>query len=409
MKKSDDQYSIHAMIHDPAGGFYEGIIETAEGRFRRITRLGESLPYDRVKAGADMDPALPVAIPGLIDIHLHGAAGADLCDGTPEALDTIAAYELANGITAFAGALMTLPVPELVRIIGNAADYAAKAKDAPASPADPPRADLIGLNMEGPFISPKRKGAQDERYMIPADIGTAERFMEAGRGLVKFLAVAPEESPDAEAFIRSMKERYGGQVRISLAHTDADYACACRAMEAGADHVVHLFNAMPPFASREPSVIGAAADHADTDIEIICDGVHVHPAAVRGAFRMLGADRMILISDSMRAAGLADGEYTLGGLPVTVRGREARLTGNGALAGSVSNLMDCVRCAVREMGLPLDQAVNCASLHAARAVGLGAERGSIAEGKTADLVLLDRDLSVIAVMKDGRSIPAADT
>ena len=254
--------------------------------------------------------------------------------------------------------------------------------------------------MEGPFISKVKKGAQDERNILPCDVEVARRFLEASKGLVKFIGIAPEESENAIAFIEEMKD----QVHISLAHTNAAYDRAKEAFDAGASHAVHLYNAMPAFTHRAPGVVGAVADSPSVRAELICDGVHIHPAVVRGTFQMLGADRMILISDSMRATGMPDGRYTLGGLDVDVKGNRAVLVSDGALAGSATNLMDCMRTAVKKMGIPLETAVACASINPAKSLGVEAERGSLAEGKKADIVLLDEELELKSVIKDGRVI-----
>ena len=214
---------------------------------------------------------------------------------------------------------------------------------------------------------------------------------------MKFIGIAPEKSRDAQSFIREMKH----QVKISLAHTNADYDTALAAFEAGADHVVHLYNAMPPFTHRAPGVVGAVADSPKVNAELICDGVHIHPSVVRATFRMIGEERIILISDSMRAAGMPDGRYMLGGLEVEVAGGHAALVSNGALAGSATNLMECMKTAVKKMGISLEAAVACATMNPAKALGEFEQYGSIAPGKKADLVLLDEDLEVKLVLKEG--------
>ena len=331
------------------------------------------------------------AIPGLIDLHFHGCVGADVCDGTPEALKKIAQYEASIGVTAIAPATMTLPVEELEQILRNAAAYKKTQKTGGFE------ADLLGLNMEGPFISPK-KGAQDEKNIVPCNVEIAKRFLKASEGLVKFIGIAPEESSEAVAFIKEMKD----SVDISLAHTNADYDTAMAAFAAGANHAVHLYNAMPAFTHRAPGVIGAVADSKHVMAEIICDNVHIHPAVVRATFAMMGADRMILISDSMRATGMPDGTYTLGGLDVNVNGNRATLVDGGALAGSVTNLMDCMRTVVKVMEIPLETAVACATANPARSLGVYDAYGSISEGKKADIVLLDEDLALKMVIKDGQ-------
>ena len=332
------------------------------------------------------------AIPGLIDLHFHGCVGADVCDGTPEALKKIAQYEASIGVTAIAPATMTLPVEELEQILRNAAAYKKTQKTGGFE------ADLLGLNMEGPFISPVKKGAQDEKNIVPCNVEIAKRFLKASEGLVKFIGIAPEESSEAVAFIKEMKD----SVDISLAHTNADYDTAMAAFAAGANHAGHLYNAMPAFTHRAPGVIGAVADSKHVMAEIICDNVHIHPAVVRATFAMMGADRMILISDSMRATGMPDGTYTLGGLDVNVNGNRATLVDGGALAGSVTNLMDCMRTVVKVMEIPLETAVACATANPARSLGVYDAYGSISEGKKADIVLLDEDLALKMVIKDGQ-------
>ena len=310
------------------------------------------------------------AIPGLIDLHFHGCMGDDFCDNSLEALERIAEYEASVGVTAIAPATMTLTAEELLDVLKTAARYKREKHDYK-------KADLVGINMEGPFISPVKKGAQDERNILPCDVNLCERFLEASEGLVKFIGIAPEESRNSLDFIRQMKEK----VSISLAHTNADYDTAMGAFNAGADHAVHLYNAMPEILHRAPGVVGAVFDSKHVMAEIICDGIHIHPATVRATFQMMGADRMILISDSMRATGMPDGQYTLGGLDVKVVGKLATLVSDGAIAGSATNLADCMRTAVQKMNLPLETAIACATINPARSLKIDDEYGSLEKGK----------------------------
>lgn len=210
--------------------------------------------------------------------------------------------------------------------------------------------------------------------------------------------IAPEE-PGAMEFIDKAKE----QVVISLAHTASDYDTAKKAIERGASHATHLYNAMPPMNHRQPGVIGAVRDSEQCHAELICDGVHVHPSVIRATFAMFGEERIILISDSMRATGLEDGEYTLGGQPVTVKGNLATLH-DGTIAGSATNLMDCMRFVVKEVGLPMETAVRCATANPAREIGIYHDVGSITAGKKADFVLLDQNLDIVGVYIDGKEI-----
>lgn len=333
------------------------------------------------------------AIPGLIDLHFHGCKGDDFCDGDKAAIGRIAEYEASVGVTAIAPATMTLPVEELEQILYTAAEYKKETKDCR-------KADFLGINMEGPFISPAKKGAQDARNILPCNVEICDRFLKASEGLVKFIGIAPEESEHAVEFIREVHER----VNVSLAHTNADYDTAMEACRAGANHAVHLYNAMPAFTHRAPGVVGAVFDNKDVMAEIICDGIHIHPSVVRATFQMMGADRMILISDSMRATGMPDGQYTLGGLDVKVVGRLATLVSDGAIAGSATNLMDCMRTVVKKMDLPLETAVACATINPARSLGVEEQYGSLEAGKKAHVVLLDQDLELKAVIKDGVKI-----
>lgn len=367
--------------------FAEGSIYIEGGRF-----VSPSAYSWREAAGEKViDGGGTYAVPGLIDLHFHGCMGADFCDGTREALQVIAEYEASVGVTSIAPATMTLPVEELERILSVAREYAGKQDGKP-------EADLVGVNMEGPFISRTKKGAQDAANIIPCDAAVCERFLQASGGLVKFIGIAPEESEGSIEFIRAIKDK----VHVSLAHTNADYDAANAAFQAGADHAVHLYNAMSAFSHRTPGVVGAVADNQHVWAELICDGVHVHPAVVRATFQMLGKDRILLISDRMRATGMPDGTYTLGGLDVNVRGNQATLVSDGALAGSVTNLMDCMRTLVKDMKIPLETAVACATINPAKCLGIEGECGSIAEGKAADLVLLDDALNTRMVVKRGR-------
>ena len=330
-----------------------------------------------------------LVLPGLVDIHSHGAAGEDFSDGNPEGLKKILQYEKRCGITSYCPTSMTFPKERLRQIFASI--KGARTEDG---------ATVVGINMEGPFISPVKKGAQDERNIIPCNEKIAQKFLDASNNLVKFIGIAPEENENTISFIKNMKDK----VNISLAHTNADYESAKAAFDAGANHAVHLFNAMPAFTHREPGVVGAVSDSEHVMAEIICDGVHIHPSMVRAAFKMMGADRMIFISDSMRATGMPDGQYTLGGLDVKVRGNRATLVSDGALAGSVTNLADCMRTAITKMGIPLETAIACATKNPAISLGIYDERGSISVGKKADILLLDKNLTLKTVIKDGVTI-----
>lgn len=347
----------------------------AQGSFsERDLYVDGSLLTGRDCGGEVLDASGCYAIPGLTDLHFHGAMGCDFSDGDPVGLAAMAEYELGQGITQICPAGMTLPTEQLETVCAAAAEYRRTAQTG---------AVLCGINLEGPFLSPAKKGAQNGAWLQKPDAALLLRLKERSEGLVKLVSVAPELE-GALDFIRQVS----GQVRVSIAHTTADYDTALAAFQAGAAQVTHLFNAMPPFGHRAPGVVGAAFDTPESRVELICDGVHIHPSVVRAVFRLFGPDRVILISDTMRAAGMADGEYTLGGQKVTKRGKHATLA-DGTLAGSVTNLMDCMRTAV-SFGIPLADAVRAAAVNPAKALGIYSRCGSLDPGKRANVVLLDQ-------------------
>lgn len=337
---------------------------------------------------ADIDGQGCYAIPGLVDIHFHGCMGADLCDALPDSIPTMAKYEASQGVTTICPASMTMSEAELHQIMQNIGRY---------QPAGTDEAHLAGINMEGPFISKKNKGAQKESNVIPCSVSLFHQLNQESGNKIKLVDIAPEE-PGAMEFIDAVKD----EVVVSLAHNVADYDTAMEAFRRGANHVTHLYNAMNPFHHRKPGVQGAAFD-SGAFVELICDGVHIHPAMVRAVFKLYGSDHVCLISDSMRAAGLDDGDYTLGGQAVKVEGPRATLA-DGTIAGSVTNLMKCMKNVVQNMHIPLEQAVESATETPARSIGIFNECGSIAKGKRADIVLLDEDLRIKSIILAGKVI-----
>lgn len=325
-------------------------------------------------------------IPGLVDIHLHGCAGYDFCDGTPEAFRAIVEYEVRSGVTSIVPATMTLAEEELLKVMEACGKYAG---------AD---TSIKGITMEGPFISVGKKGAQNELYIQKPDARLFHRLQDAGRGMIRQVTVAPEV-PGAMEFIEEISK----ECVVSVAHTQAEYGITQEAFTAGADHVTHLYNAMPPMGHRDPGVIGAAFDNKEVFVELICDGEHVHPSVVRATFQMFGAERICMISDGMRATGMKDGTYLLGGQSVWVKGRRATLS-DGNLAASVSTLFDCMRVAVLEMQVPLEKAVLSCTMTPARALKLDSQCGVLKTGRRADIVVFDELLNIRYVIKDGKKI-----
>lgn len=355
--------------------------------FSSIEASGD-IAYGAGGAADALDASGCYVIPGLIDVHFHGAMGHDFCDASDDGISAIAAYEASRGVTSICPTTMTLPEERLAPIVASVAAHEAAAGEA----------GIVGINMEGPYIAPDKVGAQNPAYVRSASIEEFGRLQQQAKGLIKLVDVAPEQPGNLE-FIRQVSH----DVRVSVAHTCTGYDDACAAFDAGARHMTHLFNAMPALHHREPGPIAAGAERNDVTAEIIADGVHIHPAMVRLAFALFGDDRMILISDSLRACGLGDGEYELGGQQFFVKGNRATIA-NGSLAGSVSDVMACMRTAVRTMGIPLTSAVKAATVNPARALGLDGKLGAIAPGYQADAVVLDRDLNIKHVVLRGKAI-----
>lgn len=366
-----------------------GEVYTPEGFVAKDVYLKDGLIADRFTGvqGLTLDAEGCYVIPGLVDIHFHGANMGDVSDGNMDGLHAMGSYEASRGVTAMCPATMTLPESVLTEALVNAAAYEPAWSES----------DLVGINMEGPFIAPTKVGAQNPEYVQVPSVEAFRRMQEASGGLIKLIDIAPEVD-GADEFIEALHD----DVRISLAHMSASYDDAAHAFELGARHLTHLFNAMDPMHHRKPGPIPAAAERDDVTAEIIADGVHIHPAMVRLAFNMFGDDRMVLISDTLRAAGLKDGVYDLGGQDVTVKGPVATIEA-GNLAGSVSDLMRCLYVAVKDMDIPLHSAVKAATENPARCIGLSDRYGSLEPGHVADAVLLDKEtLEIRAVVLRGR-------
>lgn len=336
---------------------------------------------DEVTDKSVIDAQGLMVIPGLVDIHSHGAYGHDFSDGDTEGLKTILRYEKSCGITSYCPTSMTLPFERLTEIFATLKG-AMDMQDGAA---------VRGINMEGPFLDISKKGAHVGEYIHRPDAQFLRGLNEISGGMVKLVTLAPNVEGAME-FIDQVHE----EVCISLGHTGADYETASEAMRRGAHHVTHLYNAMLPFAHREPGLIGAAADDPECMVELICDGLHIHPAVVRSTFRMFGKDRVVLISDSMMATGMENGTYELGGQEVFMKDRKATLK-DGTLAGSATNLYDCM-CKAVSFGIPLADAIFAATRNPAKSIGIYDETGSITVGKEADILLVTDKLELKQVI-----------
>lgn len=361
------------------GRFVRGGFSVENGRFAHVL---EDVPGP----AEDLDGAL--VIPGLVDIHVHGCAGADFSDGDYAGLVRMARHLARRGVTSFAPASMTLPYDALDKAFHAAARLRREGL------ADGAR--LMGIQMEGPFLSREKRGSQNPAYLRLPDWDRFLRLYDAAEGLLRIVDVAPE-LPGAVEFTRRASEK----CRVSVAHTAAGYDQAAAVFDAGATHLTHLFNAMSGIHHRHPGPIGAASERENVTAELICDGIHVHPSAVRMAFRLFPG-RICLISDALRCCGMADGAYSLGGQEILLSGGVARLTG-GAIAGSAADLYQCMRRAV-SFGIPREQAVWAATALPARVIGRESETGAIADGRAADFVICGGELEPEAVYLGGKRL-----
>lgn len=361
------------------GRFARGGFSVENGRFAHVL---EDVPGP----AEDLDGAL--VIPGLVDIHVHGCAGADFSDGDYAGLVRMARYLARRGVTSFAPASMTLPYDALDKAFHAAARLRREGL------ADGAR--LMGIQMEGPFLSREKRGSQNPAYLRLPDWDRFLRLYDAAEGLLRIVDVAPE-LPGTVEFTRRASEK----CRVSVAHTAAGYDQAAAVFDAGATHLTHLFNAMSGIHHRHPGPIGAASERENVTAELICDGIHVHPSAVRMAFRLFPG-RICLISDALRCCGMADGSYSLGGQEILLSGGVARLTG-GAIAGSAADLYQCMRRAV-SFGIPREQAVWAATALPARVIGRESETGAIADGRAADFVICGGELEPEAVYLGGKRL-----
>jgi len=361
---------IRGLIFFEEGEFAPGEICSDNGRISSVRKLSES--------ELTAEEAETLVIPGLVDIHSHGCFGYDTCEATLEQLESMLEFQRSRGITSYFPTTMTFDEEKLTSVCEKLAVVGRKDKT------------LKGIYLEGPFISYEKRGAQNPKYIIEPDYEMLKRLQTAAEGLVKFVAIAPEVKGAMECI-----EKGQDSFKFSVAHTTADYDTTIEAFKRGATHVTHLYNAMPEYRHRAPGVIGAAMDSEDVSVELICDGNHIHPAVIRNTFKQFPGS-VILISDSMEGTGLPEGEYALGGQKVLVKAGRATFP-DGTLAGSVSTLFDCMKKAV-EIGVDIEEAILACTRNPAVEAGIYDTVGSISEGKNADLVIIDKNVNLKAVV-----------
>lgn len=367
------------------------VIISDEGKIAHVGALETAPPAE----GERLDLSGYWLIPGLMDIHVHGGNGISFDlggDGLGERLAAYAAWVCQYGVTGF---LCSIAAPEPDSLLRLIRCYVAVLEQGL------PGAEALGLHLEGPFLNPHKKGAFNPAWLHLPQVEWAKALLEAGRGWVRQITLAPE-LPGALEVARVYRQ---AGVTVAMGHTDADYETASAALRSQFNHVTHTFNAQRGFDHRQPGALGAVLASDRVTAEVIADGVHVHEAAIKVLLRCLGVERVVLVSDAMPGAGLPDGTYDLAGNRVTLRDGKATLA-DGTLAGSAALLSQCVRFVSREVGLPLNQAVQMASLNAARAIGLDGQLGSLQVGKDASLTVIDKEIGVHLTMVKGKIVYA---
>lgn len=357
-------------------GVHGGWLTIEDGR---ITHVGQ---------GSAPGPGLGLGgryvVPGFVDIHNHGGAGASFPTGDPEQASRAIELHARHGTTTLMASLVTASPEDLARAAASLADLCEDGL-------------LAGIHLEGPYISTARCGAHDPALLREPSPRELDELIKAGRGHIRMLTIAPE-LPGALEVVR---EATASGVIVALGHSDATYTQTIAGIEAGGSVATHLYNAMPPLHHRDPGPIAALLQDERVTVELINDGVHLHPAMTRLAFEIAGPGRTALITDAMAAAGMGDGVYELGAMKVDVVDGVARLAKGGSIAGSTLTMDVAFRRAVREVGLSLPEASEIASLTPARVLGLAGQLGSVSVGKQADLVVLTEDLEVSGVMRRG--------
>lgn len=365
---------------------YDGEILIKDGKISRISDR-DSLDEENVDNIIDGEGLF--LAPGFIDIHNHGNSGFDVMDSTEEALDGIAQFHIKNGVTSFLGTVITSSYENMIRACKNIVQYNNKED----------RAQLLGIHLEGPFFSVEKKGAQPAKYIKDPNIEDMKKIVEISQGKMKMVSLAPERRGALDTISYLVSEG----ITVAMAHSNGTFDETKSGVDHGATVATHLYNGMRNFSHREPGIVGAVLTDDRVYCEIIYDRIHLHDAAVKMALKMKGIDKILLVSDAMRAAGLDDGDYELGGQKVIVKDGAARLE-SGSLAGSTLNLRKAVYNMVHKLNIPIHHAIRMASLTPAKAIGIDKNKGSIEIGKDADLLLLDKDINIKASIVGGNVI-----
>ncbi|RKP44293.1 N-acetylglucosamine-6-phosphate deacetylase [Cohnella endophytica] len=383
---------INARIVTPEGVIDNGIVRVKDGLISEIEHFASM--YAETKADAELetiDAKGSWLIPGFIDVHVHGGAGHDFMDADAEGVEAITRFHASNGTTSMLATTLTASREDLTAVMDIVSAFMSKPM---------PYAQLVGVHLEGPFVNVKWKGAQNPAYILPPQPDWLDEWVNRFPGLIKIQTLAPEN----EGSLPYIEKLAANGIVPSCGHTDATYDQIIAAADHGLRHAVHTFNAMTPLHHRQPGTVGAVLTDDRIVAEVIADGHHVHPAGIKLITRAKGTHNVILVTDAMSAAGMPDGDYDLGGLPVHMKCGVARLKENDSLAGSTLTMIGAVRYLIREIGVSVEEASRMASANPARQLGIDDRKGSLTVGKAADFLLLDEALELQATWIGGRRI-----
>lgn len=364
-----------------------GVVVFKDGR---IITVGQEKDVETPKEAKVIDASGGIVAPGFIDIHIHGGKGSDVMDASYEAINKLAKFEASHGTTAFLATTISAAHNDLLNAAKTVKVTMEKGTDG---------AEVLGIHLEGPYINPKKCGGQDSKYIRPPSVNEFREILKASNYAVRLVTLAPE----VEGAKKLIVELRNFGITASIGHSNATYSEVVDAIKHGISHAAHTFNRMRGFDHREPGVVGAVLIHDELTAELICDYVHVHPAAMKLLTKVKDSSGVVLVTDAIRAAGMPDGKYKLGKRNVIVKNGVSRLE-SGGLAGSTLMMDKAVRNMVNLVGASLQEAVMRATINPAKVVGVDNRKGSLEQGMDADFVILDRDLNVCSTIVRGKMV-----
>jgi len=377
----------NGMVITPSETIEKGLVVFENGK---ITAVGQRNHIKVPKNAKVIDASDKIVAPGFVDIHIHGGNGRDVMDASYEAVKEIAKFLINHGTTSFVPTTISAPHPELLRTVKALKTAMEKGTDG---------AEVLGVHLEGPYINPEKRGAHDANYVRLPSIDEFEEIWKASNHAVKIVTLAPELE-GSKVLIQRLREL---GIVASIGHSNATYTQAVDAIKQGVRHATHMFNRMSGFDPREPGVVGAVLVHDKLTTELICDSVHVHPAAMKLLTRVKGSEKVVLVTDAIRAAGMPDGEYALGEKHIIVKDGISRLE-PGDFAGSTLTMDRAVRNIMKLIGTPLQTAVKMATANPAAVINVDKNKGSLELGKDADIVIIDDEINVYMTIVKGKIV-----